>query len=186
VISAFGNLVGVLIGQSRLLREVGRQGTLPYPRFWSSTRPFGTPLGAYLLKWVMTLIMIVAPPAGDAFNFSGSAICHSFRQAPDPEPTVVDLAIYPASFFLFLMTLGIYFIRRQRERLGLGRAEYHAWDVAIIFFLAVQVFLLIMPWYPPRESKHSTFIWASLITRQLADAMAAMLASGTEPTRPSA
>lgn len=46
-----------------------RQGVLPYPSFWVSTKPFGTPLGPYLLKWAMTFIMIVAPPAGDAFQF---------------------------------------------------------------------------------------------------------------------
>lgn len=49
-----------------------RQGVLPYPRFWASTKPFNTPLGPYLLKWILTVIVIVAPPAGDAFNFSKS------------------------------------------------------------------------------------------------------------------
>lgn len=74
ILSAFGNLVTVLIGQSRLIREIGRQGVLPYPKFWVTTKPFGTPIGPYLLKWVMTVLMIVAPPAGDAFNF-GSSDC---------------------------------------------------------------------------------------------------------------
>lgn len=69
VLSAFGNLVSVLIGQSRVIREIGRQGVLPWPTFWASTRPFGTPIGPYLLKWGMTILMILAPPAGDAFNF---------------------------------------------------------------------------------------------------------------------
>lgn len=68
-LSAFGNLVAVFLGQSRLLRECGRQGVLPFPRFWASTKPFSTPLGPYLVKWVLTIIMILAPPAGDAFNF---------------------------------------------------------------------------------------------------------------------
>jgi amino acid transporter len=68
ILSAFGNLVTVLIGQSRVIREIGRQGVLPYPKFWVTTKPFGTPIGPYLLKWGMTVLMIVAPPAGDAFN----------------------------------------------------------------------------------------------------------------------
>ncbi|KAL7424321.1 hypothetical protein Q5752_000003 [Cryptotrichosporon argae] len=136
VVSAFGNLVGVLIGQSRLLREVGRQGTLPYPRAWASTWPFGTPLAPYLLKWGMTMLMILAPPAGDAFNF------------------VVDLSIYPSSLFLLLMAFGLFLIRRQRARLGLARAGYRAWTAAVVFFLAVQVFLLVMPWYPPLGGAH--------------------------------
>lgn len=73
-LSAFGNLLSANIGLSRITRESGRQGVLPYPRFWASTRPLGTPLGPYLVKWVLTLIMILAPPAGDAFNFSMSRL----------------------------------------------------------------------------------------------------------------
>ena len=72
ILSAFGNLVTVLIGQSRVIREIGRQGVLPYPKFWVTTKPFGTPIGPYLLKWAMTVLMILAPPAGDAFNFGTS------------------------------------------------------------------------------------------------------------------
>ncbi|KAM0717828.1 hypothetical protein Q7P37_006160 [Cladosporium fusiforme] len=131
ILSAFGNLVTVLIGQSRVIREIGRQGVLPYPKFWVTTKPFGTPIGPYMLKWAMTILMIVAPPAGDAFDF------------------VVDLQNYPESMFFFLMAAGIYLIRRQRNKLGLGRSEFRAWDVAIGLFILVKVLLLIMPWVPP-------------------------------------
>ena len=57
------------IGQARVLREVARQGLLPYPTFFASTRPFGTPLGPVALKYVLTVLVICALPARDAFNF---------------------------------------------------------------------------------------------------------------------
>jgi amino acid transporter len=44
-LSSFGNMIAVIIGLSRRIRESGRQGVLPFTRFWVSTRPFGTPLG---------------------------------------------------------------------------------------------------------------------------------------------
>ncbi|KAB2569587.1 High-affinity methionine permease [Lasiodiplodia theobromae] len=122
IISAFGNLISNLIGQ---------QGVLPWPKFWTTTRPFGTPIGPYLLKWGMTVLMIVAPPAGDAFNF------------------VVDLKTYPDAVFFFLMAAGVYIIRRHRSRIGVGRSEFRAWDAAVIIYLLVNLFLLVMPWYPP-------------------------------------
>lgn len=75
-LSSFGNLLAVLLGQSRVIRECGRQGVLPWPRFWASTKPLGTPLGPYFVKWLLTIIMILAPPAGDAFNFSKSHWVH--------------------------------------------------------------------------------------------------------------
>ncbi len=34
LLSAFGNLLAVLIGQSRMIREIGRQGVLPFTEFW--------------------------------------------------------------------------------------------------------------------------------------------------------
>lgn len=53
ILSAFGNLVTVLIGQSRLIREIGRQGVLPYPKFWVTTKPFGTPIGKRLDEMIL-------------------------------------------------------------------------------------------------------------------------------------
>ena len=130
-LSAFGNITSVIIGSSRVIRECGRQGVLPFPRVWGSTKPFGTPLAAYGLKWFLTVLMILAPPAGDAFNF------------------IVDLQSYPANVFLFLTTFGLILIRYRRKKLGIPPAEFRTWWVAIFFSLAVNVFILVMPWYPP-------------------------------------
>jgi amino acid transporter len=64
-------------GQARILREVARQGLLPYPAIFASTKPFGTPLAPVVLKYALTVFVIVAVPGKDAFNF------------------IVDLASYP-------------------------------------------------------------------------------------------
>ncbi|KAJ5646184.1 hypothetical protein N7490_002556 [Penicillium lividum] len=130
-LSAFGNLIAVLIGQSRMLRECGRQGVLPWTNFWTSTKPFGTPLGPYSLKWALTIIMILAPPAGDAFSF------------------IVDLSVYPGNLFIFVLTIGLIVTRRRRKRLNLEPAEYRCWNVALGFSLLCNLFMIAMPWYPP-------------------------------------
>jgi amino acid transporter len=135
-LSAFGNIISVIIGSSRIIRECGRQGVLPYPRVWASTKPFGTPLAPYGLKWGLTLLMILAPPAGDAFNF------------------IVDLHSYPSNLLLFITTFGLLLIRRRRARLGIERTEFRVWYAAIAFSLAVNVFLLVMPWYPPPAGRY--------------------------------
>ncbi|CAH0024021.1 unnamed protein product [Clonostachys rhizophaga] len=133
LLSAFGNLLAVLIGQSRLIREIGRQGVLPFPKFFTSTRPFGTPLGPYALKWVFTVIMCLAPPAGDAFQF------------------VVSLKTYPEAIFHLFMAAGVYVIRRRRARNNIPRSEFRGWDVALIFFILMQIYTLVMPWIPPEK-----------------------------------
>ncbi|PPR03676.1 hypothetical protein CVT24_007797 [Panaeolus cyanescens] len=130
-VSSFGNLLAVVIGSSRVIRECGRQGVLPYPRFWASTRPFNTPLGPYLLKWILTVIVIIAPPAGDAFNF------------------IVDLQSYPASVFSFLLAVGLFFVRKRRLSIGAPPTEFRAWNAVVLFTVCVNIYLLVLPWVPP-------------------------------------
>jgi len=112
-------------------QRVCRQGVLPFPKFWASTRPFGTPFGPYTVKWGLTMIMILAPPAGDAFNF------------------VVNLSIYPSQAFLLALAVGLYLVRWERKKAGIAPSNFRAWDVAIIFSILVNIYCLVMPWYPP-------------------------------------
>lgn len=67
--SCFGNIIAVTVGQSRIIREIARQGVLPFPALFSSMRPFGTPLAPVFLKGTLTYLVILAVPAKDAFNF---------------------------------------------------------------------------------------------------------------------
>jgi Amino acid permease len=125
-----------------------RQGVLPFEKFWASTRPFNTPIGPYILKWGLTLLMILAPPAGDAFSF------------------VVDLSIYPAQAFALAMAAGLFLVRYQRTKVGLGRSDFRAWDIALIFNILVNLYCLIMPWYPPPGGANHgqfTFWYASYV-----------------------
>ncbi|KAK7408827.1 hypothetical protein QQX98_009013 [Neonectria punicea] len=137
LLSAFGNLLAVLIGSSRAIREIGRQGVLPFTDIWVSTQPFGTPLGPCLLNYALTVIMIIAPPAGDAFTF------------------VVSLSTYPAAIFNFTLAIGIYILRRRRIRSGIGYSELKAWHIAVIFWILIQVFVLAMPWWPPKGGAYA-------------------------------
>lgn len=48
------------------------------------------------------------------------------------------------------MTLGLYFIRHQRSKVGLPRSSYRSWDFVNVFFFLTNAFLLVMPWVPPK------------------------------------
>ncbi|CZR44758.1 uncharacterized protein FPRO_14510 [Fusarium proliferatum ET1] len=155
LLSAYGNLLATLIGASRLIREIGRQGVLPFTTFWVSTKPFGTPIGPYLLKWAMTFIMIVAPPAGDAFQFGETFISQASAVRPADFEPVVSLKTYPEGLFFLAMSIGLYIVRRHNKRVGRGPPEFKAWDVAAIFFILIQIFIIIMPWYPPKGGPYA-------------------------------
>ncbi|TLD09297.1 uncharacterized protein PgNI_07084 [Pyricularia grisea] len=127
-----GSIVSTTLSLSRMTRESGRQGVIPWTRFWASTRPFGTPLGPYAWRWALTTLMILVVPAGDAFNF------------------MVDLQMYPWVFFELALNVGLVVVRIRRKRQdGVPRPEFRAWNAAIIVNTLASLAVIVMPWYPP-------------------------------------
>lgn len=68
---------------------------------------------------------------------------------------VVDLSTYPSAMFNFALAIGVYILRRRRQRSGIGRSDFKAWHVAVVFWIAVQVFVLAMPWWPPKGGQYA-------------------------------
>ena len=85
--------------------------------------------------------MIVAPPAGDVFNF------------------VVDLQVYPASLFNLTLALGLIFVRQRRKHQGLPRPSFKVWDPVLAFNILVNLYLVVMPWYSPPGGKGDVSFW---------------------------
>ncbi|KXN81405.1 High-affinity methionine permease [Leucoagaricus sp. SymC.cos] len=127
-LSCFGNLIAVTVGQTRLIREVARQGLLPYPNLLSSTQPFGTPLGPVAIKGGISMLLILLIPAKDTFNF------------------VLNLAAYPNYLFQGVMVVGVWLLRRRRKVAGLAPSPLQARNALIVIFLLACLLLLIMPW----------------------------------------
>ncbi|KAG6860044.1 hypothetical protein C0995_016525 [Termitomyces sp. Mi166 len=124
--SCFGNIAAVAIGQTRVIREVARQGFLPFPSFFSSTQPFGTPLGAVLLMIGMTSLVVLAVPAKDAFNF------------------ILDLVSYPRLIFQSALCVGVWLLRKRRS--GEPPSMFQARNSTIVVYLLSCIFLLVLPW----------------------------------------
>lgn len=68
---------------------------------------------------------------------------------------VVSLGTYPDAMFRFAMAVGVYVIRRRRAKAGIGRSDFKAWHPAVIFYTLIQVFVLVMPWYPPKGGPYA-------------------------------
>ena len=47
------------------------------------------------------------------------------------------------------MTLGLFFVRKRRLSIGAPKTEFRAWNIVLIFALAVNVYILVLPWVPP-------------------------------------
>jgi hypothetical protein len=86
-LSAYGNVLSVIFSQGRrklplpcphqkppltdfpVVQEVGREGILPFSRLWASNKPFNAPLMGLFEHWLVSVIIMLAPPPGDAYNF---------------------------------------------------------------------------------------------------------------------
>lgn len=62
------------------------------------------------------------PAAGDAFDL------------------IVSIQTYPNRLFDLALVIGVFFIRRRRAKAGLPRPEYVAWDIALYFSIAANIF----------------------------------------------
>ncbi|KAH9063884.1 amino acid transporter [Lactarius vividus] len=145
ILVAFSCVGNITVGKARVLREVARQGLLPYATFFASTRPFGTPLGPVALKYALTVLVISALPARDAFNFT------------------VDLASYPSLVFQAATAIGLWRLRARRAREGLLKSPFQVWNIVVVLWLLNCVFLLVMPWVPPEDGHADVSFWYATI-----------------------
>lgn len=63
---------------------------------------------------------------------------------------VVSLRTYPDAMFSLAMAIGLYIVRRRQERVGQNVEGFRAWHIAVVFYILLQVFMLAMPWWPPK------------------------------------
>lgn len=65
--------------------------------------------------------------------------------------TVNDLKTIPSASFNLAMAVGIYVVRWRRKRANLPEPEFKAYNFVVIFNILVQLYQLVMPWYPPAK-----------------------------------
>lgn len=91
-LSAFGNVLSVIFSQGRsmlslslhlfarpsrachtdkhiVVQELGREGVLPFSKFLASNKPFNAPAAGLFEHYIVSIIIMLAPPPGDAYNF---------------------------------------------------------------------------------------------------------------------
>jgi hypothetical protein len=61
----------------------------------------------------------------------------------------VSLQAYPNAIYNVIIAVGIYVVRWRRRKANLPPGPFKAWDIAVIFNILVNIYLVVMPWYPP-------------------------------------
>jgi amino acid transporter len=55
--------------RSAVIQALGQEGVLPFSRFWASNRPFDAPAAGLFQHYLICVIVMLAPPPGDAYAF---------------------------------------------------------------------------------------------------------------------
>jgi hypothetical protein len=125
-------------------QELAKEGVIPFPKFWASSWPFGSPSSGLLLHFIPSFIVIVAIPFGDAYNF------------------ILDLEGYPGSVINFLVVLGLFYLRWKAPQV---QRQFRVWWPVAFFFLVGQSFQLVAPFIRPPGGKGDTSLpyWLSSV-----------------------
>jgi amino acid transporter len=118
----------ITFAQARVNQELAKEGVIPFPRFWASSWPFGSPSAGLLLHFIPSFIVIVAIPFGDAYSF------------------IIDLEGYPSSVVNFLVVAGLFYLRWTAPQL---RRPFKVWWPIPAFFMVAQAFQLVAPFLRP-------------------------------------
>ncbi|EAA64751.1 hypothetical protein AN1631.2 [Aspergillus nidulans FGSC A4] len=131
-LSAFGNVLSVIFSQGRIVQELGREGVLPFSKFWASNKPFKSPAAGLFEHWVVSVIIMLAPPPGDAYNF------------------LVNLISYPLAIVNVFVSAGLIYIYLTKEK------NFPNWAPGIratlpvtVFFCLSNIYLVVAPYIPP-------------------------------------
>lgn len=133
-LSAFGNVLSVIFSQGRLVQELGREGILPFSRFWASNRPFNAPTAGLFEHWAISLIIMLAPPPGDAYDF------------------IMNLISYPLAVINTFVSGGLVYLYLNRKAWNWNPPISATLPVVIFFFLS-NVYLVVAPFVPPTDGQ---------------------------------
>mmetsp|Transcript_5230 Transcript_5230/g.5922 ORF Transcript_5230/g.5922 Transcript_5230/m.5922 type:complete len:549 (+) Transcript_5230:118-1764(+) len=135
-LSALGNVMSVIFSQGRIIQQLGREGSLPFSRFFATQKPFRSPFVGLMQHWIVCIVTIVAPPPGDAYNF------------------ILNLISYPLNVVNTAVAFGLLYIYWQKRK---GLVE---WDPpikasipVIIFFAFSSLYLIVAPYIPPTNGQ---------------------------------
>lgn len=139
-LSAFGNVLSVIFSQGRLVQEIGREGVLPFSKLWASNKPLNAPFMGLFEHWCVSVIIMLAPPPGDAYNFILNVISYPLA--------VVNVFVAGALIHLYLHP---FFASRNGER---WQPPIRATLPVAVFFLLSNIYLVVAPFVPPDDGQN--------------------------------
>ncbi|OAA65860.1 low-affinity methionine permease [Niveomyces insectorum RCEF 264] len=139
-LSAAGNVMVVAFTMARVKQEIARQGFLPFSRLLSSTKPFGSPLGGFVVHYIPSFLVIVLPPSAEVYSF------------------ILEVEGYPGQFTSIAIAGGLLYLRYRRPEL---KRPFKVWIPAVLLKIALSLSLIAAPFFPPKTPPASGLFYAT-------------------------
>lgn len=131
-LSTLGNVLAVTFAQGRIVQQLGREGSLPFSRFFASLKPFNSPAAGLFQHFIVCVITIIAPPPGDAYNF------------------ILNLISYPLNVVNTFVGIGLLFLKwRKRQGIIEWNPPIKTHFTVVLFFTLSSIYLVVAPYIPP-------------------------------------
>ncbi|SGZ47087.1 CIC11C00000004468 [Sungouiella intermedia] len=135
-LSTLGNVLSVIFSQGRIIQLLGREGSLPFSKFFATQRPFNSPFVGLFQHWVVCVITILAPPPGDAYNF------------------IMNLISYPLNVVNTFVGVGLLYLKWRSYKGYLPwTPPIKIWWPVVAFFTLSSFYLIVAPYIPPTDGQ---------------------------------
>jgi amino acid transporter len=115
---------------SRLIMEASKDGIMPPSRYLAKISRFQSPLYALLLSGAISIVYVIGPPPGRAYDF------------------LVILSSYPQWIFYGLSILGLLVMRYTHPN---AKRPIKSSIAGNVFFITCCILLTIIPFFPPEN-----------------------------------
>ncbi|ENH63913.1 Low-affinity methionine permease [Fusarium oxysporum f. sp. cubense race 1] len=110
-LSSVGNVMVVAFAMARMKQEIARQGFLPYSSLLSSSRPFNSPMGGFIIHYIPSFLVMILPPSDSIYSL------------------ILDIDGYAAQLIGLAVAIGLVKLRFQRPDL---KRPFKAWMPALL------------------------------------------------------
>ncbi|EWY99723.1 hypothetical protein FOYG_03684 [Fusarium oxysporum NRRL 32931] len=148
-LSSVGNVMVVAFAMARMKQEIARQGFLPYSSLLSSSRPFNSPMGGFIIHYIPSFLVMILPPSDSIYSL------------------ILDIDGYAAQLIGLAVAIGLVKLRFQRPDL---KRPFKAWMPAVSIRIAMSCALIVAPFFRPPDYEgevfyalYAVFSWVILV-----------------------
>ncbi|KAA8898780.1 amino acid permease-domain-containing protein [Sphaerosporella brunnea] len=161
-VSSLGNIIVVTFVAARVKAEIAKEGILPFSKFFAANTPTlftrlfrsrsavvddfhdrteasteQTPAGALLLHWIFSMIIVIAPPVGDAYTF----FIHLYSYT-------IDTCLGA------LLAAGLLWLRWKPHSTWVAESNFKPWGgpTMAMLYLLFNSFIIVAPFIPPTST----------------------------------